>query len=114
MNSSNDVGYLLRLAKEEFERRDGAGTCPQEIENFLEQHRQDLPRRFKWITVRKTWWETLKHFAFFGTWSRNTEKMQPVLPGDPDYADAPLQETFVVVPYIGDVVWENVEKEPKP
>ena len=39
MESLEEQGYKMRgllfLARKEFERRDGAGTCPTEIEQFL-------------------------------------------------------------------------------
>lgn len=70
------------------------------------------PRRYRSVTVKLSIWESLKRFRDQGEWVRQVVRFEEVLPSDPGYEDAELEEAFfMTVGYQGEFKWVNIQNE---
>ncbi len=70
------------------------------------------PRRYRSVTVTLPLWESLRRLYHQGEWVRQVVRFEEVLPSDPGYEDAELEEVFfMTVGYQGEFKWVNIQNE---
>jgi hypothetical protein len=66
------------------------------------------PRRYRTVVVTLPVWKSIRRLFNQGVWVRKITRFEEVLPEDPGYEDADLEEVFLkTAGYKGDFKWLN-------